>query len=155
MKLKKLSITLTDREIVESIHKVIEANREKIPPEARGKFRDLTITFKQGVALIKGTIAIGFVPMPFEAHIEPSCNADGTTLALRLSKVKAAFFSGNGTALLAALAGQLPQSLPEVTIDGDTVLLNVPALFAKRGICIEGKLHAIDLGEGLIDLSIA
>lgn len=153
MKLKALDISLSDSELMRAITQMLEGNADKLPPEARGKVKNLTIDFAPGRARVKGSLMMGFVPMPFEAHIEPSFCADGLMLALRLAKVKAAFFSGDGSTILSALAEQLPAS-PDVAIEGDTMLLHVTALFAKRGINIDGRLTALNVGEGVINLVI-
>jgi len=91
--------------------------------------------------------------MPFEAHCEPSVRPDGETLALRIAKVKAAFFTGDGSAILSALMNQI-QAVPEVAAENDTLLVRLPQLLARRGVAVEGRLSDVRVEPGALHVTI-
>jgi hypothetical protein len=146
-------MTLSDAEIMAAATRAFEANKDNIPAEARGKVKNLSLTFVPGTVILKGTLSMGFVPMPFEAHCEPSVRPDGETLALCLAKVKAAFFSGNGAAILSTLMNQMP-AIPEVSADGDTLLIRLPQLLARRGVTVTGRLRTVRVGAGSLHIDV-
>lgn len=154
MTLQTLSMTLSDAEIMATALRAFEANKDNIPAEARGKVKNLSLAFIPGTVVIKGSLSMGFIPMPFEARCEPSVRPDGETLALRLAKVKAAFFSGGGAAILSALMNQLPAAVPEVSAEGDTLLIRLPPFLSRRGVTLEGRLLAIRVGQGSLHFAI-
>jgi hypothetical protein len=154
MTLQTLSMTLSDAEILAAATRAFEANKDNIPAEARGKIKHLSLSFAPGTVILKGSLSMGFIPMPFEAHCEPSVRPDGETLALRLAKVKAAFFSGGGAAILSALMNQMPATIPEVSAEGDTLLIRLPQLLSRRGVTVEGRLRTIRIEHGSLHFAI-
>jgi hypothetical protein len=154
MIIQTISLTLSDAEIMAAATRAFEANKANIPAEARGKVKNLSLSFTPGTAVLRGTLSMGFVPMPFEAHCEPSVRPDGETLALRLAKVKAAFFSGGGAAILAALMNQMPAAVPEVSAEDDTLLVRLPQLLSRRGVTVEGRLRTVRVEQGSLHFSV-
>ena len=153
MIIRTLSMTLSDAEIMVAATRAFEANKANIPAEARGKVKSLTLAFRPDTVVITGTLSMGFIPMPFEAHCEPSVRPDGETLALRIAKVKAAFFTGDGSAILSALMNQI-QAVPEVAAENDTLLVRLPQLLARRGVAVEGRLSDVRVEPGALHVTI-
>ena len=153
MIIRNLSMTLSGVEIMAAATRAFEANKANIPAEARGKVKSLTLAFRPDTVVITGTLSMGFIPMPFEAHCEPSVRPDGETLALRIAKVKAAFFTGDGSAILSALMNQI-QAVPEVAAENDTLLVRLPQLLARRGVAVEGRLSDVRVEPGALHVTI-
>ena len=157
MTINTLSLTLNDREVVNTLQRTFEMNKANMPPEAQDKFKnikDLNLIFAQGHVSLTGKFVMGFIPVPFEAQCELSAADGGETLAIRLAKVKASFFSGGGAALISALMGQVPP-VDGLTADGDTLLLRFAPLLAQRGLQVTGRIRTIDVTPGHLTFAIA
>ena len=157
MTLHTLSLTVTDREITAAIQRTFEMNKANMPPEAQDKMKnikDLNLVFADSHVVLSGKFAMGFLPVPFEAHCELSPTDGGDTLAIRLAKVKASFFSGGGAAILSALMGQVPP-MDGISVIGDTLLLRFAPLLAQRGFTITGRLCSISVRPGQLSFAIA
>ena len=151
-----LSLTLTDREVVNAIQRTFEMNKANMPPEAQDKLKnikDLNLVFADGYLAISGKFVMGFIPVPFEAHCELSPVNGGDTLAVRLATVKASFFSGGGAALISALMEQVPP-LDGINAVGDTLLIRFAPLLAQRGLEVTGRIRAIDVRPGQLTFAI-
>lgn len=152
-----LSLTVTDREVVNAIQRTVEMNKENMPPEAKDKLKnvkDLNLVFADGYLAVSGKFVMGFIPVPFEAQCELSALDNGETLAVRLAKVKASFFSGNGAALISALFGQMPP-VDGLSASGDTLHLSFARLLAQRGLEVTGRIRSIDLRPGQLTFALA
>ena len=157
MILHTLSLTVTDREITAAIQRTFDMNKANLPPEAQDKMKnikDLNLTFADGHVVLSGKFAMGFLPVPFEAHCELRPADGGDTLAIRLAKVKAALFSGGGAAILSALMGQIPP-MDGISADGDTLLIRFAPLLAQRGFNVTGRICSINLHPGQLSFAIA
>ncbi|MCL1920205.1 MAG: hypothetical protein FWG50_03865 [Kiritimatiellaeota bacterium] len=157
MTLHTLSLTVTDDEVVAAIRRTFEMNKANLPPEAQDKMKnvkDLNLIFADGHIVVNGKFVMGFIPVPFEAHCELSAADGGETLAVRLAKVKASFFSGNGAALISALFQQAPP-IDGLTASGDTLLVRFAPLLAQRGISVTGRIRTIDVRPGQLSFAIA
>ena len=157
MTLHTLSLTVTDREVVNAIRRMFEMNSANMPPEARDKMKnvkDLNLVFADGHLVVSGKFTMGFLPVPFEAHCELSAADGGDTLAVRLAKVKASLFSGGGAAILSALMGQVPPT-DGITAVGDTLLIRPAPLLAKRGMNVTGRICSITIRPGQLTFAIA
>jgi len=151
-----LSLTVTDREVVNAIQRTFEMNKANMPPEAQDKLKnikDLNLVFAAGYLAISGKFVMGFIPMPFEAQCELSAADGGDTLAVRLAKVKAPLFNGGGAAILSALMGQVPP-MDGITASGDTLLIRFAPLLAQRGLEVDGRIRSIDIRPGLLTFAI-
>jgi len=157
MTLHTLSLTVTDREVIHALQHAFEMSKAKMPPEAQDKLKsikDLNLVFADSQIVLNGKFMMGFLPLPFEAHCELSPADGGDTLAVRLAKVKASLFSGNGAALLTALFNQIPPQ-DGITASGDTLLIRFAPLLAQRGIHVTGRIRSITIRPGQLTFAIA
>ena len=152
-----LSLTVTDREVVNAVQRTFEMNKANMPPEAQDKLKnikDLNLVFANGYLAVSGKFVMGFIPVPFEAQCELSAVDGGGTLAVRLAKVKASLFSGNGASIISALMGQVPP-MDGITASGDTLLIRFAPLLAQRGLEVTGRIRSIDILPGQLTFAIA
>jgi len=156
MKIHALSFTVTDREVVNTIQRTFEMQQANLPPEAQDKLKNiknLNLVFASGHLVVSGRFVMGFLPVPFEAHCELTAADGGETLAVRLAKVKASLFSGNGASLISALTSQMPP-IDGITASGDTLLIRLAPLLAQRGLEVNGRIRTLDLRPGELTFTL-
>lgn len=152
-----LSLTLTDQEIVSAIQRTFEMNKANMPAEAQGQLKnikDVNLSFTADQIKVSGKFVAGFLPVPFEGVCEPTPSADGETLVIRLVKVKAAFFSGSGEALLKMLSQQIPP-MDGIQFKDDAIHIQLRALLRQRGLQMTGKIRSIRIVPGQLTFEIA
>jgi hypothetical protein len=157
MTIHTLSLTVTDKEVVAAVQRTWEMQKANMPAEAQNQIKnvkDVNLTFGEGEISVSGKFVMGFLPVPFEGRCELTPADGGETLVVRLTKVKASFFSGGGEAIVSALANQIPQ-IPGLTISGDSFLLHFPTLLQNKEFKLGGKIRSIDLRPGKLTFAIA
>jgi hypothetical protein len=157
MTIHTLSLTLSDKEVVSAIQRTWEMQKANMPPEAQNQIKnvkDVNLTFGQGEIALSGKFVVGFLPVPFEGRCELIPDDGGDTLVVRLTKVKASFFSGGGEAIVSALSNQIPQ-IPGLSAVGDSFRLHFPTLLANKEFKIAGKIRSVEIQPGQLTFAIA
>ncbi|MEI7899467.1 MAG: hypothetical protein WCK89_04390 [bacterium] len=152
-----LSLTVTDKEVVSAARRMWEMQKPNMPPEAQGQIKnikDVNLVFGQGDIVVTGKFVMGFMPVPFEGRCELTHENGGDTLVVRLTKVKASFFSGGGEAIVSALSNQIPK-IPGLTVTGDSFRLHFPTLLAQKAFKIGSKIRSIEIRPGQLTFAIA
>jgi hypothetical protein len=144
-------MTLSDAEIMVAATRALKQQSEH-SAEARRQGQEPHSRVPSDTVVITGTLSMGFIPMPFEAHCEPSVRPDGETLALRIAKVKAAFFTA--TVRRSVRADEPDQAVPEVAAENDTLLVRLPQLSRGRGVAVEGRLSDVRVEPGALHVTI-
>jgi len=144
MRLDSLDIPFEDRELAANLPAAFAQIKQ---------VRDPTLKFDTGVILFGGKFCMGPIPLPFEARCELGLRDGGHTLAIRLAKVKAAFFSGGGEQIVSALTQQMPPQ-DGLTTEGDTILVQTAKLLTQRGVILGGPIRAIELTPGKLRLRV-
>ncbi len=154
MIINKICFSVTEKEVSDALINGLQ----RMPPEAAEqlkKVKDPTIVFKPGMICFKCKFAMGFLPVPVEAQIELKPANDGTALAIRLAKVSMAMMGGNTAAT--ALMGQLAQAIagkPGMTVEGDTLTIELKQLAAMKGLIVNGNLNTLSIEPGLLTLEL-
>ena len=144
MILHALHLTINDSDLTANLPKAFEQVKQIKDPELR---------FEQNSVVFAGKFLAGPLPVPFQAHCELKTADDGETLVVRLSKVKAAFFSGGGEAIVSAIKQQMP-AIDGVKAEGDSFYIRVTAIASQRGFGVTGKIKEIAVTPGKLTLNI-
>ncbi len=155
MIISKIGLTLTEEDINTGL-KGAFAKMAEVQGDMAKKLKDPHVVLKDETIHFKCKVSMGIMPMPVEAQIRLQPTADGDALNITLAKVSMMMMGGAAAA--SALMGQLANAVagkPGLSVNEDTLTVELKTLASLRGILLGGKLNSVAITKGQLALDFS
>ncbi len=155
MTINKIGLVLTEEDINKGLEGAF-AKMLETQGEMAKKLKNPRVELKDDGIHFKCKVSMGIMPMPVEAQIKLAPAMDGGAINVTLAKVSMMMMGGAAGA--SALMGQLATAVagkPGLSVNGDTLTVELATLATLRGIVLGGKLNTVAVTKGQLALDFS